>query len=273
LYCVGKTNLMCRKVPTKVRKAGNYVFELFAVPKEVNNKVAIAQKTENIRINPYQVSVKILEFAVNGQEALPKYILPINPLISVRNFVISWKVAGDKNTKVELLPSPGTVALEGSIFSPVSQQLGREIITLLVTESSGQKMSRSIAIEKVLSPLIPPLTPDVKGVVPSAISPKGTDGKNLPLTRPRILPIAPKEAGKKSSILAPASPPSSNSLPSQLNIPIPPPLIQGNPQPNNLSFPTFSPIPSPTFSPILSPTPSPTPSLLPSPMENHPQFD
>ena len=283
LYCVWQTSLICRKVPTKVRKAGNYVFELFAVPKQGNNEVAISQKTENISINPYQAPVKILEFTVNGQEALPKYIMQTNTQKNARIFEISWKVLGDKNTTVELLPSPGTVALEGSIFYPISQQLGSEIITILVTESSGKKMSRTIAIETVLPPLIPPLKPEVKGVVPSPLSPQGTDGKKLPLARTRILPIAPKEAGKKSSIFAPASPPSPSSLPSvtRLNIPTPPPLIEGNPQPNNLSSPTpspiYSPIPSPTLSPTpsptLSPTPSPTPSLLPSPMENPPQFD
>ncbi|MEG3926614.1 MULTISPECIES: hypothetical protein [unclassified Microcoleus] len=290
LYCAWETNLICRKVPTKVRKAGDYIFEVFVVPKQANNQVTISQKTENIRINSYQAPLRILELAVNGQEALPKYILQGNPLSPARNLVISWKVAGDKNTKVELLPSPGTVSLEGAISYPISQQVGSETITLLVTGINGKRLSRTVTIEKVSPPVNSPSKPDVKGVLPRPLSPQGTDSKKLPAPKPRNLPIAPGEAGKNSSIFAPAAPPSPSSLPSlpKRNIPTPPPLIQSNPQPNNLSSsPSLPKLNIPTPPPLIqdnpqpnsqsssdpSTTPSPTPSLQPSPMEVSPQFD
>lgn len=254
LYCTGQTDLICRKVPTNVRKAGNYIFELFAVPKQTNNEITISQKTEKIRINPDQVPLKILEFAVNGQDAIPKYIVQINPQNPEQNLGISWKVAGDKNTTVELLPSPGTVTLEGSISYPLSQQFGREILTLLVTGSSGEKLSRAITIEKVLRPLNPPSNLDKKGLLPPPVSPQVTDGKKLPETTPRNLPAVPTPAAKKTSISTPLIPPMPTSLPglTKLNIPIPPP-VRINPPPNNVSTPTASP--------------------TPSPMENPPQFD
>lgn len=258
-YCNFKTNLVCRKVPTNIKKPGKYVFELFTIQKQANERANVSQKTEIIRINPYQFPVKILEFAINGQPALPKYIIPVNPLNPARNLVVSWKVEGDKNTKLELLPSPGTIGLEGSISYPISQQVGSESITLSVTDSTGQRVTRSVVLEKVSTPLVQILKPEVKGPISSPLPSQEPNNKKLPLTKPRNLSVAPGQVGRNSSVvgpIVPPHPPSGPTVPIQ-NIPTPQSLLQGNPSLNNPS----------------APTPSPTPSLQPSPMEVPPQFD
>ncbi|ABW31330.1 COG1470 family protein [Acaryochloris marina] len=146
--------LVCLNVPTGVQDAGTYTFELKVAPKPTQaNPPAepspIIQKTEPIQIQPGPVQIQ--EFKINGQIAKPKYVFALKdqtPLI----VKVSWKVKGSKNTKVNLLPAPGTVPLQGKAnlsFGPTS---ATQTLTLQVTNAKGEQQNRSVVIETVAPP-------------------------------------------------------------------------------------------------------------------------
>lgn len=255
--------LICRQVPTNAGQAGDYVFELFAVPQLEGSEVIISKKTENILIKPYLWPLKIESLSVNGQEALPKYILSLSPQRLVRTLQLSWKVVGDKSTQVELLPAPGTVGLEGSISYPITQQPGVERIILSVTGGAGQKLSRTIAIEKISPPLSDrPLNFEPKSIRPSPLLPIAPTVKPTPLKMPNNTVATPLQPPLLTFPIPSITPPNPSPSPnSQVNIPAPPPLISPIPLEGNLSSPTPS------------STPASIPSPHPSPLEMSPQFD
>lgn len=145
--------LVCVNVPTGVQEAGTYTFELKVTPKptQTNSREMplISQKTDPIQIRPGPVQIQ--EFKINGKTAKPKYVFALkdqNPLM----LNVSWKIKGGKNTKVNLLPAPGTVPLQGKAnlsFGPTS---ATQTLTLQVTNSQGEQQNRSVVIETVAPP-------------------------------------------------------------------------------------------------------------------------
>ncbi|MBE9129668.1 MULTISPECIES: transcriptional regulator [unclassified Coleofasciculus] len=195
--------LVCQKVPTNARKAGTYIFDLTVVPKEGEPETLQSLKTDPIKIEAQPVPIEITEFQINGTNALPKYLVEVDPNEPlVLNF--SWKVKAGKDDKVELLPSPGTVPKEGKIPYPLSPEAGSETITLQVTNGAGEQKSRSVTIETVLPPQPEetPETPMPETVPPPPPSPPDAASSEIPILEPPPPPpggSSPTEAGASPS--------------------------------------------------------------------------
>ncbi len=143
--------LTCQNVPTFADKPGTYIFELTVIPKQGEVEPPITQKSDPIKINPLLIPTQIVEFQVNGKNALPKYQIEIDPeKRTVLN--LAWTVDGSKDINVELLPAPGKVARKGSIVYPVRQEPGTETLTLQATNATGETVTRSVVIETFIAP-------------------------------------------------------------------------------------------------------------------------
>ena len=159
LGCVIDTELICTNILTQARQPGKYSFELTAIPQKGKPEEPIYQKTETIKINPPKkpkIPLKILNFQINGKDAKPKYILRINKYVPFQPLNLSWKVQGDKKTKVKLTPAPGSVPLVGKVSYPISQQPQSEILTLTAISGDGEEITRSITIETFDPRLVEP---------------------------------------------------------------------------------------------------------------------
>ena len=261
-FCQLPQELICKNLPTGIRKPGDYVFELTAIPKKGEGEKPISAKTDTIKILPNIVPIKIVAFKVNGKDAGGKYLVPINPEKPIRPLVLTWQVEGGKDMKVEILPAPGTVPPVGAIAYPLSQQPSSETVTLKVTNGTGQEFSRSVTFET----LIPPKPePSATASSPSQKIPTRPPGLPTVPPTPLVLPLppglsVPSESPNAGAGSPPASPGSSPST---------------SPSSTPPSSPEGSPSPSPTASPSLSPGGSPSPSdpdTL-SPSELPPRFD
>ena len=144
-YCVMKEQLICKNVGTGDRKVGDRMFDLTVVPKGLSPEKPIMLKTAAIKIEPRLP--QIFTFRVNGQEAMPKYIIPVSSGQPAPSLVFSWQAEDNEGTKVELLPAPGAVTVVGSIPFPLTPKPGSVVVTLQVTNSAGQQVARSVTIE------------------------------------------------------------------------------------------------------------------------------
>ncbi|MDJ1184221.1 hypothetical protein [Roseofilum casamattae] len=156
-YCSLAGRLVCQNVPASARRAGDYIFELSLVAKGNSTEVSDRQQTEVIQILPPVFPLAITEFTVNGEPAPLRVVVTLQPNQRPDPLELSWQVLGGPETKVELLPSPGTVPLTGTVRYPISPQPGREILTLSVIGKSGKQLQRTLAIETLVAP--PPETP------------------------------------------------------------------------------------------------------------------
>lgn len=284
-YCLSQPELVCRNIPTQTKLPGDYIFELLAIPKRNNGEEIVSQKTDLIKIKPYQSPIKIDSLQINASDALPKYIFRLDPNTSEKTLTISWKVTGDKNTKVELLPAPGNVPLSGMIFYPLSQQTGTETITLRVTSASGEQINRSITVEKV-APIPQPSIPEKLRVPPPTVQQPSSLNRTSPNSNQSHSSHrnqVPKQTNQPSQ--SPNSS-SNNRVPevretgSPAVISVPPTPPQSNAQSNMNIAPEVTPSlpPPPLLNPHISgevPTVKPTPILPkpPNPEEVPPQFD
>lgn len=240
--------LACKNVPTDATKPGTYVYELTVIPKQEQKELLIAKKTDAIKINPRIIPAKIIEFKINGQEALPKYLIEINekkPII----LSISWKVEGGKEIKI--MPAPGTVLREGKIPYPVSQKPGTETITLQVANEGGEPISKSVTIETFLKP-VPTPTPT------ASVSPVLSPSPSIPNLPPPPLPTPPT---------IPSPPPLKSASP----IPPPPGATPPSTPPSAAAAPSATPLASPSAAPSTPPLPPPPGSNAPVlPSQNSP---
>lgn len=166
--------LTCRNVPTTATEAGDYIFELTAIPRENVNPNSTSTQSDPIRIRPQPISPpEIKAFQINGEDAPAKYIIEIEPDTSPSPLNISWEVGGEGELQTQLQPVPGGVPNTGNITYPIAPQSGQETLTLTVTNSEGKQVRRSILIETVLLPKeeeSAPTTPD-GSETPEATSP------------------------------------------------------------------------------------------------------
>jgi len=261
-YCKVEDTLTCTNVPTEVRQAGDYSFEMAVIPKQGQGEPSDAKKTNSIKIKSQPP--QIVEFKLNGKEALPKYLIPINKKKTIVVLPLSWKVAGGKDLQVELRPAPGTVPPTGITYYPISQQPGSETITLQVKNAAGEQISRSVTIET--------FDPDL-GIQPSPTpSPLATPKGQQPTTAisprlPALVPAAPFQAPT-----SPVQPP-----PPQREIPPPASPAAGDPSvpAPGASAPAAGASPSPAASSPPSPSPGAPAPVEPgslSPAELPPQF-
>lgn len=107
--------------------------------------------TEPITIHHTPVSID--SFMVNGENAKPKYVIPLDPNKPTSQTLpgvnLAWTVSGGASMKVELLlPNPQVVEREGSIFFPITPDETRTI-TLQVTDGAGEVTARTVEIQAV----------------------------------------------------------------------------------------------------------------------------
>lgn len=200
-FCSIEATLVCKNVLTNAKSAGDYVFELTTVTQKGVGEPAESKKTDAIKIQPQPP--RIVEFKINGKEAFPKYLIEISRDRKPTILTISWRVLGGKDLKVELMPAPGTVPAIGAMPYILSQQANTETLTLQVTNSAGQQVSRSVTLETVAPPPPPQRpTPPPRSAGPTVVP--------LP---PGIVPAAPVPAPAEPLTQGqPPSPPSPSSL-------------------------------------------------------------
>ena len=72
-----------------------------------------AKVSEVVEIQPRPV--RITSFTVNGRNAEPKYLIPVDQGQSLPGFRIGWQVEGGSTARVELLPAPGFGRVAGHV--------------------------------------------------------------------------------------------------------------------------------------------------------------
>jgi hypothetical protein len=209
--------LVCQSVPTAVRKPGTYTFELTVISTQPTPEPPQPTVTDPIQVLAAPITIAAL--TINGEEALPKYVLALRagqPLL----LTIGWEVIGSEDITVELLPSPGSVPNVGAIAYPLSQEPGTEVITLQATNGAGDAVSRTVTIEKTLveaapgelpgapgapaaapAPGAPPAAPGAPGGGPPA--PPSDEAPPLPTPRTGSPPVPPGRNAPPPSELPP----------------------------------------------------------------------
>ncbi|MDJ1177630.1 hypothetical protein PJF56_02015 [Roseofilum sp. BLCC_M91] len=151
-YCILAGRLICQNVPTSARQGGEYIFEVSTISQQNPSEVNDRQQTEVIEIVPRTYPLALTNFTVNGESAPLRVVVTLQPDERPNPLNLAWSVMGGPDTRVELLPSPGTVPLTGTLAYPISPQPGQETLTLTVTGGTGQKLQRTLVIETVLPP-------------------------------------------------------------------------------------------------------------------------
>ncbi|MFE4106142.1 COG1470 family protein [Almyronema epifaneia] len=138
--------LVCRNVPTGIFQVGEYTFELATVPLVADaSQAPEPQQSDPVKIVPRSPS--IATFQINGQEAQPKYLLPVDQGQPIPVITLAWQVQGGETTTVELLPSPGTVPLQGVMRYPLGAEPGTTMLTLQVSNGVDEPLKRSVVIQ------------------------------------------------------------------------------------------------------------------------------
>jgi len=167
-FCQLEQTLVCQGVPTGMSQVGRYQFELTAVPVglEEDGTIPESKVSEVVEIQPRPVG--ITSFTVNGRDAQPKYLIPIDQGQPIPGFRIGWQVAGGSTAKVELLPSPGSVGLQGTLPLPLSPEPGTTTVTLRVSDGQNPPIIRAVTFETFDPTPNPPTVVDPRGQVPAA---------------------------------------------------------------------------------------------------------
>jgi hypothetical protein len=184
-FCQMGQTLVCRNVPTGLNRVGEHKLELqvFARGKSEATE-AKPRSTEVIKIQPQ--TPQILHFQINGREAPAKLVIVLGRGQVLPSIQVSWHVQGGANTRVELLPAPGSVSPIGQVSFPLSQ--GSTTLTLQVKLPTGESLTRSVTLE-VLNPPVPspvPAAPSNKTPAtgetsaPAGTSPAGTSNSPTP---------------------------------------------------------------------------------------------
>ena len=196
-YCTMATNLTCRNVPTPAKTAGSYSFKLAVVPKqEPSTSIGpkeIEKSTPLIKIQPS--SPKIISFQLNGQEVnlQPKTVIELNKNRPLTQAIVSWQVEKADGIKVELLPAPGIVPLQGNLHYPLSKAPNRETLTLKVTNQLGEEVTRTIVLETIEPKAATP--PPASNSV--ALESSSDTPSNLPSPSPSSDQLQPIESSPK----------------------------------------------------------------------------
>jgi len=207
-FCSLTQELVCVNVPTVIYRAGEYGFELSTLAKETPTTPADSKKADTLKIEP--PPPRILAFQLNGQEALPKYLVPIRAGNPIRAIALSWKVQPGRDVKVELLPTPGSVPFEGSLTYPLAQQPGSFTLSLQVTNAAGKQVRRAIEFQ-VFDPslgtpppaaAVRPAHPPSSPMPPVPASPRPA-GSPSPMPSPTGLPIPLPRGGSPAPVEVP----------------------------------------------------------------------
>ncbi len=152
--CVLGRQLICNNVPTGIREAGTYKFELSAVAledplsegKEGDSEeiLPIVATSDSTRIQSR--SPRLLSFTLNGEPAQANYLIPVEPGQVPTQLTLAWNVDNTPGTQVILNPSPGTVPNQGNLPVMISPQPGETVLSLQVIGATGEQITRSIRI-------------------------------------------------------------------------------------------------------------------------------
>ncbi|MBE9078769.1 hypothetical protein IQ241_15940, partial [Romeria aff. gracilis LEGE 07310] len=143
-FCRLEARLVCRNVPTGLRRAGTYTFDLIAIPRGEQPEEPILATSEPVVIQPR--SPRLLSFTLNGEPAQPNYLVPIDEGKPLTTLELAWEVENNPGTQVMLMPAPGDVATQGKLPLPLSPEPGETTVTLLVTNAAGEQLTRAINI-------------------------------------------------------------------------------------------------------------------------------
>ncbi len=144
-FCQLQDRLICQGVPSGMVDVGQYQFELTPVPINLGDReLPAAKRSEVVNIEPRPV--RIASFTIDGREANPKYLVPVEPGQRIPGFQVAWRVEGGSTAKVELLPSPGTVGLQGALSMPLPPT-GTTTVTLRVTDGQNPPLVRAVTFE------------------------------------------------------------------------------------------------------------------------------
>ena len=197
------TDLTCSALPTEARTVGAYSFELRLFTPNNPEPIATA-KTDPVRIVPLPVMIET--FTVNGDIASTKYQLQISPEEDAAQTTvqIAWRVVGGSYTQVELLPTPGSVPMAGSLSYPLTTNT-QEVVTLRVTSVSGDQITRSVILEALQpeisppptppqsEPLLPaPPTPPASSSIPESLTTTAEEPRSPALLQPPAKPLTPR---------------------------------------------------------------------------------
>jgi hypothetical protein len=197
-FCRLEETLVCQGVPTGMSQVGKYKFELTAVPVglEESGDIPASKISEVVEIQPRPV--RIASFTVNGQPAEPKYLIPVDQGQSLPGFRISWQVEGGSTAKVELLPAPGSVGLQGMLPLPLGPT-GTTTVTLRVSDGYNPPITRAVTFETFDPTPNPPVmvTPTGQPVIPDNQAPAVTSPE--PMVRDPLGELLQQEAQAESS--------------------------------------------------------------------------
>lgn len=185
-FCQIRPDLVCRGVPTGMTAVGRYQFELTPVPvKLVASTAPSTRVSDVVEIKPRPV--RIVAFTVNGRAAQPKYLVPVDQGQRLPGFRLSWRVEGGATTRVELLPSPGTVPMQGSLavpFGPASSTT----LTLRVSDGLNPPLIRALTVE-TFDP-----TPQAGTKPASGQAPPGPIPPRATPAAPSLPPVPPQDS-------------------------------------------------------------------------------
>ena len=143
-FCILETQLICRDVPTGLRQAGTYTFDLVAIPRgeQPEEPILFTSEPTHIQARP----PRLIDFTLNGEPAQPNYLVPIDEGQPLINLQLAWEVEDNPGTQVMLMPAPGNVPTKGILPVPLSLEPGETLVSLQVTNIAGEQLTRSITI-------------------------------------------------------------------------------------------------------------------------------
>jgi hypothetical protein len=199
--CQVGSQLVCTHFDTQVSNPGDYVFTLRAIPRTRGQ--GEMKKSEPIKILPKVP--QILALKVNGMaltHPTTDLLIPIRPGKIIPGVVVSWAVDASAGSKVELLPAPGTVPLQGAIPFQLPPPPGKVTLMLQVTSTTGQQVIRSVDLATYDPNAVDPavatgraigeaIVQAQKSLSPSPQPSPGPGDESFPRPAPALSPIEP----------------------------------------------------------------------------------
>jgi len=235
--------LVCQGVPTGMVGVGKYRFELTAVPVALEDGAEPATKTtEVVQIQPRPTA--IVAFTVNGRPADPRYLIPVDQGDQLPGAMLRWSVQGGSTTRVELLPAPGSVGLEGTLPVPLSPS-GTTTITLRVSDGTNPPLVRAVTFETFdPTPNPPPVVIQEPARPEQPVPPQPQPVPPAPLPADRLqqrIQDAQPDASRPGDTLPNPSFPPSDPLPPEPDTSNPEALDLGVTEPGFTDSDTFHP--------------------------------
>lgn len=226
-FCQLGQHLVCQGVPTGMTEVGQYQFELTPIPVGLGDtETPLTKVSEVVEIQPRPLA--ITAFRINGREAEPKYLVPVEPGRPIPGFQLDWQVEGGSTAQVELLPSPGTVGKSGSVRLPLPPT-GTTTLTLRVSDGQNPPIVRAVTFETFNpNPNPPPVILNPEGQRTNAPR-SNLPAANAPANRPPSSSSQPSRSPQPNLSLPESSSPAPPST-------LPEDLRNRNPEDLNLQF-------------------------------------